>query len=339
MKLKKMKTFFKFLPNFSLVFLLVLTGCAVTETNLSPIKAPASAYITALSPSLAARFSPAFLVEDNHIPHNRIGTPIAWKDQEGAVHLSIDPDQPALYSQQISFQTRNGTYTNLIYRIHFQQVPFGLFPFYLTSGKNVGLIVIVTINKQEQPVLITSVHTCGCYLAFTPTSLLQEAAFPPGWNKRTQSIYGESLPGIMELASDPVDHGRISKILLAIRKDTHRVMGISLEDELDLSRKYQSVTTPLLPMQALKEIDLKGTTTSFFETRGPRKGYVKESLKPLERLLMSWWTMDWRIGEDKAYDPGDTTATPFNTSMKFWARNQSDMRDFPQFLRYWGWNL
>lgn len=336
---KKMKNVFKFLPNFSLFLLVSLTGCAFTDTNPSPIKAPASVYIPAPGPSLPARLSPAFLIEDNHIPHNRIGTPIAWKDQEGAVHLSINPDQPALYSQQISFQTRNGTYTNLIYRIHFQEVPFDFSPFYLTSGKNVGLIVIVTINKLEQPVLITSVHTCGCYLAFTPTSFLQEAAFPPGWNKHTQNIYGESLPGILELVPDPVDHGQTPKILVKIRADTHRVMGFSLEDGLDLTRKYQPVTMTLLPMQALQKIDLEGTTISFFETEGPRKGYVKESLKPRERLLMSWWTMDWRIGEDKAYNPGDTAATPFNTSMKFWARNQSDMRDFPQFLRYWGWNL
>jgi hypothetical protein len=54
---------------------------------------------------------------------------------------------------------------------------------------------------------------------------------------------------------------------------------------------------------------------------------------------MSWWTLDWRIGEDKAYEPDDPGSITFYTSVKFWARNKSDMRNFPQFLRYWGWNL
>ena len=336
---KKMNCLLKMLQRFTFLFLLTITGCAFIDAGHSPISTPATAYIPARGPSLLARFAPVFLVENDHIPHNRIGSPIAWKDQEGTIHLSIDPDQPALYSQQIPFQTPKGTYTNLIYRIHFQETPATLSPFYLTSGKNVGLIVIVTINAQEQPVLITSVHTCGCYLAFTPTSFLPQEAFPVGWNKATQEIFGESLPGILTVATDQPHNGRAPKTVVAIRGDTHRVMGITQADEVDLIRKHQAVTTPLRPMQALHTIAVDGTTTSFFETEGARKGYVKESFKPREQLLMSWWTMDWNIGEDKDYGPKDITGTTFYTSTKFWARNQSDMGNFPQFLRYWGWNL
>jgi hypothetical protein len=187
-------------------------------------------------------------------------------------------------------------------------------------------------------VLITSVHTCGCYLAFTPTSFLPQEALPAGWNKTTQQIYGESLPGILKLTTNQPHNGRAPRTVVAIRGDTHRVMGITQEEELNLTGKHKAVATPLLPMQALHAIAVDGTTTSFFETEGARKGYVKESLKPRERLLMSWWTMDWHIGEDKVYGPGDT-GTPFYTSTKFWARDRSDMGNFPQFLRYWGWNL
>ena len=309
------------------------------DAGPSPISTSTTAYIPARGSSLLARFAPVFLVENDNIPHNRIGTPVASKDQDGTVHLSIDPDQPALYGQHVPLQTKNGTYTNLIYRIHFQEPPSTLSPFYLTSGKNVGLLVIVTINAQEQPVLITSVHTCGCYLAFTPTSFLPQEALPVGWNKATQKIYGESLPGILKLTTAQPHDSRVPKTVVAIRSDTHRVMGITQAEEMDLIGKHQTVTTPLLPMQALQTIAVNGTTTSLFETEGARKGYVKESFKPRERLLMSWWTMDWYIGEDKAYDPNDITGTTFYSSTKFWARDQSDMENFPQFLRYWGWNL
>ncbi len=45
---------------------------------------------------------------------------------------------------------------------------------------------------------------------------------------------------------------------------------------------------------------------------------------------MSWWTMDWQIGEDKAYGPGsDITGTTFYTSTKFWARNPIRHGEFP----------
>ncbi len=309
------------------------------DTGPSPVTTPATAYIPARGSSLLARFAPVFLIENDHLAYNRIGTPIAWKDQEGTVHLSIDPDQPALYGQQVSFQTERGTYTNLIYRIHFQETPSTLSPFYLTSGKNVGLLVIVTINTQEQPVLITSVHTCGCYLAFTPTSFLPQDALPAGWNTTTQEIYGESLPGIVRLTTNRPHDGRAPRTVVTIRTDTHRVMGIFQAEEVDLTGRHQTVTAPILPMQALQALVVDGTTTSFFETEGTRKGYVKESLKPRERLFMSWWTLDWHIGEDKDYGPSDITDTIFYTSTKFWARDQSDMANFPQFLRYWGWNL
>ncbi|MDP3694813.1 MAG: hypothetical protein Q8R42_01715 [Desulfocapsaceae bacterium] len=333
-----MNILLKSLQIFTVFFLLTMTGCAHRDAGPSPISNTATVYIPTRGSSLLARFAPVFLVDDDHIPHNRIGTPIAQKDQEGTVHISIDPDQPALYGQQFPFQTAKETYTNLIYRIHFQETPSTLSPFYLTSGKNVGLLVIITLNTQEQPVLITSVHTCGCYLAFSPTSFLPLEALPAGWNKATQQIYGESLPGILKLTTNQPHNGRAPRTVVAIRGDTHRVMGITQEEELDLTGRHKAVTTPLLPMQALQAIAVDGTTTSFFETEGARKGYVKESLKPRERLLMSWWTIDWQIGEDKAYGPG-VTGTTFYTSTKFWARDQSDMGNFPQFLRYWGWNL
>jgi hypothetical protein len=61
--------------------------------------------------------------------------------------------------------------------------------------------------------------------------------------------------------------------------------------------------------------------------------------KPLEKLFMSWWSMDWRVGEDKDLGPKEKTGTTFYTSLKFWAREKSDLWNFARFLKYWGWEL
>jgi len=97
---------------------------------------------------------------------------------------------------------------------------------------------------------------------------------------------------------------------------------------------------PLKPLKMLEGLALPdGGSTSFYETEGSRKDYVKNSQKPWERLLMSWWAFDWRVGEDKKLGRDLQDGGRFYTSLKFWARDASDLRDFPRFLRYWGWKL
>lgn len=51
---------------------------------------------------------------------------------------------------------------------------------------------------------------------------------------------------------------------------------------------------------------------------------------------MGWWALDGKVGEDKdlGYDIYDGPI--FYTSLKPWARNASDLRDFSGFLEYWG---
>ena len=116
-------------------------------------------------------------------------------------------------------------------------------------------------------------------------------------------------------------------------------MDIQFDSTQTLRTKYGVIDTPLRPMEDLQSIPLGDSTISFFEKDGSRTGYVKGSYKPFERLLMSWWSFDLRVGEDKAYWPKEKTGAIFYTSLKYWAREDSDMRNFPRFLKYWGWNL
>jgi len=323
-----------------LVLLLLISQSACINTKYLPSNTigPTIAYLPLDAQSDISQFAPVFLVEENDLLYNRIGTPSAINNESNDLGVYVDPEKPTIYVQELSFNTENASYKNYVYRIHFKEVPFSLFPFHLTSGKNVGLIVIVTINKNNNPVLITTVHTCGCYLSFVPTSFLAEEAYPPGWDTKKQRVYGENLPGLLSWA-EPYYNSPDSKIVILLKSGTHRVKWLSKKQLDKIKEEYHYVYSHIAPMEQLKLLGRDDEAISFFETSGSRKGYVKESHKPFERILMSWWAMDLYVGEDKDFGPSEKTGTLFYTSLKFWDRDQSDMWNFRDFLSYWGWKL
>ncbi len=282
--------------------------------------------------SLLAKHAPIFILEGTKKSYNRIGTPSVRDMGNGEAEVFIDPRQPTIYSMEQKFSTKDGEYTNLIYRIHFEKIPYR----HLTAGKNVGLIILITLNQQDKPLLLTTVHTCGCYLAIIPTSNLSDQSYPENWSLLSQDVYGERLPGVIEIKQpDETQY----KFAFRIRGETHRVRHLELVPGQSISSYPDFVTAPLKPMGELRRLPFSETEVSFFETEGQRKGYVRNSHKPFERLLMSWWAMDWRIGEDKDLGPSEKTGTTFYTSLKFWAWKKSDLWHFANFLEYWGWSL
>ncbi len=320
------------------VALLILShffGCATLPKH--PLSDESKIYISVDNKTLLGRFAPLFVIEEPGESYNLIGSPAARLDKKGGETVFVDPGSPAFFTEERTFQTKRGSYKNIAYRVHFEKIPFGLFPFYLGTGKNVGLFVIVTLNEREEPLLYTTVHTCGCYLAFIPTSHLPADAFPKGWDNNRQTVFGENLPGLLDYGK--IDDGP-QKTMLLLRSGSHRVKDVWLEKEDEIKKNYHIVQTQLISTEALEHLPLKeGGEASFFETSGGKEGYVKGAGKPWERLFMSWWAFDWRIGEDKKLGINKADGPLFYTSLKPWAREDSDMRDFAAFLEYWGWRL
>lgn len=317
-----------------LFFFLLLVSCAPFDHDSA--ERQSLAYIPHDDNTLLSRWAPIFVTENPEESYNRIGTPVV---EEVGGHnngiIVVDPDIPAVFVEERYFSTARDSYSNLIYRVHFTEIPFGLVPFQLGAGKNIGLLVIVTINSSGQPVLYTTVHTCGCYLAFIPTSYMADDAFPGSRPSGSQAVYGENLPAIIDFTEFVTGNN----MLILLRNRSHRVRDIRVgrRDSLD---KVQTAPVPLHPVALLER--LPGNTekaVSFYEESGSRQGYVKGSYKFWERLLMSWWVFDWRVGEDKKFGRYKDGLPVFYTSLKPWAREESDMRDFPTFLTYWGWNL
>jgi hypothetical protein len=284
---------------------------------------------------LAGRFAPVFVPEDPGPDYNRVGTPNARIGLDGNVWIGVDPARPAVFTRERTFTTEHGTYTNLIYRVHFTRTPYRLRFANVSAGRNVGLLVIVTLDADQRPVLVTTVHTCGCYLAFLPTDRLPADAYPEGWPSDRQAIWGEELPARLAVPPGPEAHP-----VLFYRDGTHRVMDAALAGAGAMARDYAAVPAPLRPIADLDRIPLPGGgTTSFFDTDGLHKGYVRGSVKPLEMLFVSWWSWDLFVGSDKRYGPADEMRTVFYTSLKPWRRHASDMWPFADFLRFWGWRL
>ncbi len=280
--------------------------------------------------------APLFLVEHPEIEYNRIGTPAVRENSGGEKEVFIDPDRATIYAEQREFVSQRGNrYTNFIYRVHFPEIPSFLLPFQISAGRNIGLFVIVTLNEDGQPLLYTTVQTCGCYLAFIPTSYLREDAFPSNWNRKRQRVYGQTLPGLVKFdEAEPV-----TRPLVVLADISHRVKDFRLAGP-DESGSHVVKKAGMCPLSELEQIIAPtGQTVSLYETSGPRKGYVRNSRKIWERLLISWWAIDWRVGEDKKLGHKGDDAPLFYTSLKPWDRQESDMRDFATFLAYWGWRL
>ncbi len=312
----------------ALAFLFCLAACAGLPPRHSELHAPA--YVTAESnDSLLSRYAPLFILEEADKSYNRIGTPAIRAGEHGEAKAYIDPARPSLYAMQRTFHSRGRNYTNLIYRVHFEKIPYR----HLTAGRNVGLLILITLDENKNPLLLTSVHTCGCYLTFIPTSYLAEEAYPDNWPLVSQRVYGERLPGQILIPKH-----KPYRFALQIRSGTHRVMNLELLTEEDIASSHL-LKVELKSMETLRQLPFGQQSLSFFETDGPRKGYVRDSQKPYERLLMSWWALDWRVGEDKDFGPREETGTTFYTSLKLWAREESDLWNFNRFLRYWGWHF
>jgi hypothetical protein len=283
----------------------------------------------------AKQWAPVFIVYGHARKHNRIGRPSVSLDGKEGEEVFIDTEDPVAYFLKRTFHTEKATYTNFIYRVHFPGTPYSLIPFNLSAGKNVGLMVVVTLNAGNQPVLITTVHTCGCYKAIVPTQYLPREALPEDWSGGRLNVYGEKLPPQLEF-----DGMSSPRILVHLRPGVHRVMDLEVRDSHFLpNARFRSVPMKIEPMSRLEQLPFNGGTTSFFHKDGVLKGHVKGAVKPLETMFMSLISLDLFVGTDKAYSDTARTGNPFYTSLKPWRRKESDMWHFARFLWYWGWRL
>lgn len=311
----------------------ILTGCANAPVHLDAKHT--HAYEATDGDELLQRFAPVIVPENTTSAFNRLGRAGLRYDDEQQIAAYIDTSAATIYAEQRAITLPSGRQiTNLVYRAHFPEVPMP----HLTAGNNGGLLFIVTLDADHAPLLITTVHTCGCYLAFIPTDHLEQEALPVNWPANTQTVYGETLPSQLSIKDASTESTRF---VFVTRHATHRVADVTVSSREPLRNAFRIEPMKLQPMSQLRELPLPdGARASFFRDTGWRKDYVRNAFKPLEFMFMSWWTFDLSIGMDKDYGvaAGDT-ATTFYTSLQPWYRQRSDMENFAEFLAFWGFRL
>ena len=139
---------------------IILSGCA-QHHRILPEKFQHVYVAEGMKDTLLNRYVPVYLTYDYPSQSNRIGRVAAKYDAKGREQIYVDTERHSIYYLQREFSTEKGRYTNLIYRVDFPEIPFSLIPFNFTAGRNVGILVIITLNNQQRPVLVTTVGTCG----------------------------------------------------------------------------------------------------------------------------------------------------------------------------------
>jgi hypothetical protein len=284
--------------------------------------------------ALFLRFAPIVLVENYSQTYNRIGKPSARHDKNGKEELYINPDTPVFYTQKETWEGDRGTYTNLIYRFHFEETLSDGKAASISTGKNTGLMVIVTLNAEERPLWLNLVHTCGCFHAIVPTNYLPESLYPVKWDIAMQTVYGEQLPGKIDF---PETGGEDVHPVIFLRSGSHRVTDISAATMEAVQTGYELKPVAVEPMTALKHIPLGDGETSFYYESGRNKGLVKGAIKKKESVLFGAWMGDSRVGQDREFGTKEDTGRLFYTTLNPLKKQASDMSDYKGFLELNGW--
>lgn len=279
---------------------------------------------------LLARFAPAFVLEAGEAEWNRIGTPVLHR-RAGIERARVDPTRPALFAEVHEERVGARILDQLVYRIHFDQFALtGSAP--LALHRNAGLLVLVSVDRETGRALcLSSVHTCGCWLAVQPTRALARGALPVDWPNEWLEVGGERLRPEL----DPPSEGE--RFVLHLRAGSHRVRAVSVEGAVP-----GALALPLRAMADLRRLPVEGRSGeygSFFYEAGYLQGYVKGAFAPLEGLTLGLLTLDPRLGMDRDFGDPRETGARFFTALAPWRRERTRLDRFENALAERGFRV
>lgn len=277
-------------------------------------------------------YAPVFVVEQGSRSYNRVGTP-EIRLERGKEKVRVNPDVAAAFTEVRRDRIGQTSLLQLLYRVHFTRLPFKPSVFF-EMHRNVGVLAIVTLRESDlQPLLFTTVYTCGCYRALLP-DLFPPEALPTDWPAKEKRFFGKTLPAIVRHP----EPGR-SRLTVRLASKTHRVYEVETLEEPPLGSR---VDLPVRAIEELRRLPVAGSSgafASFFYTDGPLKGHVRGAWSPIEGLLAGPLFLDLTLGMDKDFGDPKVTGTPFYTSLLPWKREVSRLDRFDPLMRHLGFRL
>lgn len=207
--------------------------------------------LPALSPKqlaqLFAKHAPEFVVETGSVA-DRIGVP---SYATGEAQARIQVAEPVVYQRHSYARWHDEVLLQLNYMVWFPGRP-STGPADILAGNIDGMIWRVSLNSAGEVVMYDSVHACGCYHLFFPTSDLRV---------RSAGFYTEPLLIPKQLPPDA------ERIRLYIEANTHYLLGAQAKAyPVDAKVSYQQ--RDYWELAVLPNPDPKRPQRSLFDEQG-----------------------------------------------------------------------
>ncbi len=279
-------------------------------------------------------FAPVFVATGAEESHNRIGAVVLERGGFGGLSVRVDPARPVLYTEVRLDIVGGELVRQLVYRLHFEGIPFEFSRTFYEAHRNAGLLVIVTVDASTAtPRFVTVVHTCGCYAAVLPTQHVSRAALPPDRPQDVVRIYGQTLPAILAVLSPG------TRPTIWLEAGSHRATDIRFASEWP---NAPVVPIEFRPIAELRDMPVVGGSDgergSIFHDTWPARGHVRGAWNPIEGLT-AWGivALDPMVGMDKDFGDPAHTGTAFYTMLTPWRQSASRLDRFDRLLRELGY--
>ena len=168
----------------------------------------------------------------------------------------VNTDRPTSY-RRVAYTRINGkTFTQLVYSVWFPSRPRGQ-PLDLLSGSLDSIIWRVTLDEDGTPVIYDSIHACGCYHMFFPTSRMQLKPAPAA------HIEWAFVP----IAMPAVE--ATQRITLRLAAESHYIVGVGVAPGKNSNAENPDIVYEWRDDDELRKLDAgRDQTRSIFQSSG-----------------------------------------------------------------------
>lgn len=166
----------------------------------------------------------------------------------GAGPIEVEPLRPVVYERLAHTVVDGRVLLQLVYTLWFPERPASG-PTDLLAGALDGVIVRITLDTEGRPILLDTIHACGCYHLFFPSSRLRTR---PGAPTDEEWAFA---PATLPDAAPP------ARLVVRIASRTHYVLGVAATAP-GQARQSGDAAYALVSEDELRRLPVQGTATT-----------------------------------------------------------------------------